>query len=268
MIRRGRAEGWLSRPIDALPRWAEFNGVKFNNIRVGPIPGLEHHGSTVIANRDLNGGQEDPVMFVPKELIVSRQNIELFAKSDQHLREVLQAVGDFGRTTRGAVLIFLLVQVTIACPTIKDVGVLNPLTEYVKFLPDELLPTFWSEEEQELLSGTTLKPAVRAKLNSLLREFELVRTATENIAWCKKYWWDEDSGLLNFEDWMRVDAMYRSRALEFPGVGDSMVPCVDMANHASGEATAALYEADSDGNGLLLLREGKSISNDGEITIT
>lgn len=159
-------------------------------------------------------------------------------------------------------------QATICCPDVKGVGVLNPLTEYVKYLPEELLPTFWTEEEQDLLTGTTLQPAVRAKLNSLLREFEIVRTATETIDWCAKYWWDEDNGLVSFDDWMQVDAMYRSRALEFPGVGDCMCPCVDMANHASGDATAALYETDEDGDGLLLLREGKRIESGGEITIT
>lgn len=165
-------------------------------------------------------------------------------------------------------LTFLLMQATICCPEIKGIGVLNPLTEYIKFLPDELLPTFWSEEEQDLLEGTTLRPAVRAKLNSLLRELELLRTATESIDWCAKYWWDEENGLLTFDDWMLVDAMYRSRALEFPGAGDCMMPCIDMANHASGEATAALYETDADGNGLLLLRNGKVIPDKGEITIT
>ncbi|KAF3009757.1 hypothetical protein E8E13_009537 [Curvularia kusanoi] len=220
MIRTGRSSGWLKQPIDALPTWAAFHGVSFNGIKVGPLPGFEERGSTVIADRELEGGKVEPLLAVPKELIISRQNIELLAKSDRHLREVLEAAGDFGRTTRGAVLIFLLMQATICCPDIKDIGVLNPLTEYVKYLPDELLPTFWSEEEQELLTGTTLQPAVRAKLNSLLREFELVRTATEGIEWCANYWWDEDSGLVTFDDWLCVDAMYRSRALEFPGVGD------------------------------------------------
>jgi hypothetical protein len=62
--------------------------------------------------------------------------------------------------------------------------------------------------------------------------------------------------------------MYRSRALEFPGIGDAMVPCLDMANHASGDATAALYETDDDGNAILVLRHGKDILHGGEITIT
>jgi hypothetical protein len=166
------------------------------------------------------------------------------------------------------VLTFLLLQATICCPDTGHIGVLNPLTEYIKFLPDELLPTFWSEEEQDLLEGTTLKPAVRAKLNSLLREFEAFRVATASIDWCTKYWWDEDNGLVTLEDWMRVDAMYRSRALEFPGAGDCMMPCVDMANHASGDAAAALYETDANGNGLLLLREGRSVAKGEELTIT
>ncbi|KAF2867621.1 hypothetical protein BDV95DRAFT_630999 [Massariosphaeria phaeospora] len=268
MIRRGRAEGWLKRPIDGLPVWARFHGVTFHNIKVGPMPGLEHRGSTVIAERDLSDGNEDPLMVVPKDLIISRTNIELLAKSDRHLAQVLEALGDFGRTTRGSVLIFLLMQATISCPEIKDVGLINPLTEYIKFLPHELLPTFWSEDEQDLLTGTTLKPAIRAKFNSLLREFETVRTDTEAIDWCKKYWWDEEDGHLTFEDWMELDAIYRSRALEFPGVGDCMVPCVDMANHASRDATAALYETDDNGNGLLLLRDSKNIAKDGEVTIT
>ena len=116
--------------------------------------------------------------------------------------------------------------------------------------------------------GTTLRSAIRAKMNSLLREFEHLRSATEHIGWCKKYWWDEDEGYVTFEDWMHVDTMYRSRALEFPGIGDCMVPCVDMANHSSGEAAAALYETDEDSNGILLLRAGKTVKRKDEITIT
>ncbi|CAI6332648.1 unnamed protein product [Periconia digitata] len=268
MIRRGRAEGWLRERIEGLPRWANFNGIRFAGIKIGPLPGFEERGSTVISSSKLVSGEAGALLTVPKELILSRQNIELFAKSDHHLRELLQSLDDFGRTTRGAVLIFLLLQATICCPDVSNVGVHNPLTEYIKFLPDELLPTFWTEEEKDLLAGTTLEPAVRAKLNSLLREFESVRTATAGIRWCAQHWWDEDVGLVTFDDWMRLDAMYRSRALEFPGVGDAMVPGIDMANHASGEATAALYETDGDGNGVLLLRDGKEIHPGGEVTIT
>ena len=97
MIRSGRANGWLKQPIDTLPTWATFHGVSFNGIKVGPLPGFEERGSTVIADRELEGGKVESLLVVPKELIISRQNIELLAKSDRHLREVLEATGDFGR---------------------------------------------------------------------------------------------------------------------------------------------------------------------------
>ena len=47
-----------------------------------------------------------------------------------------------------------------------------------------------------------------------------------------------------------------------------MVPCIDMANHASGDSTSALYETDSDGNAILVLREGKKLAPNDEVTIT
>ena len=47
-----------------------------------------------------------------------------------------------------------------------------------------------------------------------------------------------------------------------------MVPCIDMANHASGDSTSALYETDSDGNAILVLREGKELAPNDEVTIT
>lgn len=141
-------------------------------------------------------------------------------------------------------------------------------TEYIKYLPTELLPTFWTQAERDLLKGTTLAPALSAKMNSLYREFEQLRVATIDIPWCSESWWDEVDGLLSFNDWLQVDAMYRSRALEYPGVGDCMVPCIDMANHSSGDATAAIYEVDGQGNAVLLLRDGKLVKPDEEITIT
>lgn len=132
----------------------------------------------------------------------------------------------------------------------------------------EMLPTFWLQEELELLEGTSLAPAIEAKTKSLFREFDHLCSATAHLEWCKNYWWDEVNGLLSLDDWKQVDAFYRSRALEFPGIGDAMVPCIDMANHASGDLTSALYESDEAGNALLLLREGKTLALDEEVTIT
>ena len=130
------------------------------------------------------------------------------------------------------------------------------------------MPTFWTESEREMVAGTSLEAALSTKLDSLNREFALLKQQTSSIDWCQKCWWDADSGILTFHDWKTVDAMYRSRALDLPGTGHSMVPCIDMANHASGDSTNSLYETNSDGNAVLILREGKELTATDEVTIT
>lgn len=74
--------------------------------------------------------------------------------------------------------------------------------------------------------------------------------------------------MLGFTDWLEVDAMYRSRALEYPGIGHCMVPAIDLANHESGDGTTAIYELDSNGNAILALREGKVLEPGDEVTIS
>jgi hypothetical protein len=161
-------------------------------------------------------------------------------------------------------------QITGASPdNSESIGVSSPLTEYVKFLPVNVpLPTFYSEPELELLHGTSLEAALEAKLNNLTKEFEVLRESTEGIPWCRKIWWHEEKGILSINDWKQVDAWYRSRALDLPGTGHAMVPCVDMANHASGDDTSALYETSQDGDAVLQLRDTKSLYIGEEVTIT
>lgn len=134
---------------------------------------------------------------------------------------------------------------------------------YVKSLPPEDLPTFWSPSELQLLIGTTLAPAISAKLKALRREYDSLCSAAVNTRW---YGVVQDH--LDFDDWLQVDSMYRSRALDFPQIGHCMCPCVDLANHAAGEDTVAIYEKDENGDAVLLLRDGKVVPEDGEVTIT
>ena len=97
MIRRGRVEGWLKLPISAFRPWAELNGVTLNSVQVGPMPGFEHRGSTVIAENDMTGGETGPLMVVPRDLALSRESVEGFAKSDKQLKEVLDSLGEYAR---------------------------------------------------------------------------------------------------------------------------------------------------------------------------
>lgn len=164
-------------------------------------------------------------------------------------------------------------QITYSTPDFayepQRIGVSNPWTEYVKFMPEAIpLPTYYTEEELELLRGTSLRSAVEAKNISLEREFGYIRESTEHIPWCQKYWWDEDTGRLALEDWKYVDAVYRSRMVDLPGHGYSMVPCIDMANHASEGTVKALYETDVEGSAVLQLRWGRTLQADEEVTIS
>lgn len=171
-------------------------------------------------------------------------------------------------------MIFLLVQMTHASPELHQrqrhsIGVSTPWTEYIKFLPPSFpLPTFYSVEEQGLLRGTSLAPAVESKLNSLELEFENLRLATQHIAWCDQYWWEEGTGRLTFEDWKWVDAAYRSRMVDLPGSGHALVPGLDMANHVSGDNAKALYDVDSAGNAVLQLRWNMTLKPGEEVTLS
>lgn len=137
------------------------------------------------------------------------------------------------------------------------------LRSYVKSLPMERLPTTWNAEELQLLVGTTLGQATGAKMKSLRHEYELLCSSVEHTRW---YHAVQDH--LDFDDWLQADAMYRSRALDFPNIGHCMVPCIDLANHAAGDATVALYEKTANGDAVLLLIDGKTVSRGEEVTIT
>jgi SET domain len=152
-------------------------------------------------------------------------------------------------------------------------------------LPIPPVPTLYSDVELSVFEGTTLAPATKAKLRTLHREFKTLRTLTKRLDWIAELWWDvsaqpyvnlgedededEDeessNGLVQFSDWAILDAMYRSRALEWPGQGEAMVPGIDMANHVV--PPNAMFDA-HDGAGYLLLKAGQSVKAGQEIFIS
>ena len=81
--------------IEAFPAWAKFNHIVFNGIDISELPG-KGHGFTVNSERD----EKSAVLVeVPKDLILSLENVWVLAKADKHLRELLHAVGDYGRVS-------------------------------------------------------------------------------------------------------------------------------------------------------------------------
>ncbi|OJJ80867.1 SET domain-containing protein [Aspergillus glaucus CBS 516.65] len=260
--------------IESLPVWARLNGVSVSGIAFKRLQsdGTDK-GSAIIAEGKQDSSSKDVLLQIPSDLILSLEAVDTYAKSDRYLREVLEAVGGFGKTARGAILIFLLIQLSYSSPDFANesqrIGLSNPWTEYVKFMPPSIpLPTIYTDEELELLRGTSLASAVDAKLASLDREFTHLRESTDRISWCHKHWWDGETGRLTLEDWKYIDAVYRSRMVDLPGIGHSMVPCVDMANHAPENAAKARYDKDADGNAVLEQRGGRELSPNEEVTIS
>lgn len=86
-------------PITALPAWAKLSGIDFKGVGIQHLTdhGIDK-GSAIVAKQDIGGEEEEQqLMIVPKDMILSLEAVERYAKSDQHLREVVEAVGDYAK---------------------------------------------------------------------------------------------------------------------------------------------------------------------------
>ena len=81
-------------PIETLPTWAKLNHVGFDGVEVVPLSGTR--GSGLVSTTQRNTA-ESTLVKVPKDLILSFKNVWIFAKSDKHLKEVLESVGEYAR---------------------------------------------------------------------------------------------------------------------------------------------------------------------------
>lgn len=147
----------------------------------------------------------------------------------------------------------------------EHAGLPNPWTEYVKLLGDVVpVPTLWEENERSFLRGTSLEAALHAKMLALANEFEELRDKSSDIECWNAAFWDNDA--VDLSDWLLVDAWYRSRVLELPRSGPSLVPCIDMVNHSTD--ANAYYEENDDDDVVLLLRPGGSVEEGDEVNIS
>lgn len=80
-------------PITALPAWSKLNDVKFLDIEVQD---LKTKGFGLITCRALSSEDASDVttlMTVPRDLVLSSEAVDEYAKVDAHLRELLDAAG-------------------------------------------------------------------------------------------------------------------------------------------------------------------------------
>jgi hypothetical protein len=78
--------------LEQLPTWAKFNGVKLDDTKISSkITGNDgsEKGGGLLAQHDLSAS--NPLLTVPADLILSREGIEQYAKSDLRFRELLDA---------------------------------------------------------------------------------------------------------------------------------------------------------------------------------
>ncbi|KAK3325879.1 hypothetical protein B0H66DRAFT_573601 [Apodospora peruviana] len=262
-------------PIEALPAWALLNDVAFVDVKVKAIEGK---GYGLVCDRKLSTKEDTfdlpTLVTVPHNLVLNIEAVEEYAKEDRNFKQLLDVAGH--HSARGTILLFLLVQTVLASRTSasepaatghSSVGVSNPWTEYVKFLPDPLdllVPTLWTEHERLLLRGTSLESAVKAKISALTAEFLAVREASSDILVWNEMLWERE--MVGFRDWIFLDAVYRSRCLELPRSGQSMVPCIDMINHSANPTV--YYDENARDETVLLLRPDTDVSSGEEVTIS
>lgn len=84
--------------IESLPAWARLNGISVSRIAFKrlQIDGTDK-GSAIIAEGRQDSHSKDVLLQIPSDLILSLEAVDTYAKSDRYLREVLEAVGGFGK---------------------------------------------------------------------------------------------------------------------------------------------------------------------------
>lgn len=105
--------------------------------------------------------------------------------------------------------------------------------------------------------------ALDAKMLALAREFDELREQSAELDWWRSAF--RDNNIVHLKDWFLVDSWFRSRALELPRSGLSLVPCLDMANHH--RDANSYYEETMQGEVLLLRRPGVALQTGEEVTI-
>lgn len=118
MIRRGKEQGSLHRPLSEFPAWAELYGATFHGVEFGQAG--EGKGFGIIAARDLVASEEGPLMTLPRSLVLSRETVLEEVKVDHWLRDVFEAMAK--------------ADITPVCPGRRRANSLHPYDGYCSFL--------------------------------------------------------------------------------------------------------------------------------------
>lgn len=98
---------------------------------------------------------------------------------------------------------------------------------------------------------------------SLESEFDDFQSKSSGLPFWNETLWASSKGSLQL--WILADAWYRSRCLELPSLGTSMVPALDMVNHST---TPTAYYDETNNGVELLVRAGSRVSGGEEVCIS
>lgn len=88
---------------EELFAWGKLNGVEFHNVDVKTdITSNDgaFKGAGLVGKSDHSAIENGaPLLSVPQDLVLSREQVERYAAIDQHLKLVLDAAGAFGRVS-------------------------------------------------------------------------------------------------------------------------------------------------------------------------
>ncbi|KAI9848506.1 MAG: hypothetical protein M1830_007284, partial [Pleopsidium flavum] len=67
-------------PVTALPAWAKLNGIDFYGIGIESLKdnGIDK-GSAIVAKQNISGKEDEQLMVVPKDVILSLEAVENYA---------------------------------------------------------------------------------------------------------------------------------------------------------------------------------------------
>lgn len=94
-------------PIEAMPVWARLNGIKFDGVSIERFcshGGTDKGAAVVTKCEKFNGdpandhySSPEVLISVPPDMVLSPSLVESYSKSDRSLKELLEAIGDYGK---------------------------------------------------------------------------------------------------------------------------------------------------------------------------
>ena len=83
-------------PIHQLGAWARLNSIEINRLKITTVQGNRGSGLVTTAERPVINPL---LMTIPKDLVLSLETVWLYAKSDKHLHQTLEATGAYSRVS-------------------------------------------------------------------------------------------------------------------------------------------------------------------------